>query len=350
MRFVDEVTLAVHAGDGGDGCVSFRREKYVPYGGPDGGDGGRGGSVYLEGDEGLNTLVDYRHERRFAAERGESGQGRQCTGRSGADRVLHVPVGTLVFDAETDELIGDITAAGERLRVAAGGRGGLGNLHFKSSTNRAPRQSVPGGAGERRELRLELQLLADVGLLGLPNVGKSTLLRAVSAARPKVADYPFTTLYPQLGVVRLAPQRAFVVADIPGLIEGAADGAGLGVRFLRHLSRTRLLLHLVDAVAEEQGGEPAADARTLLGELEAFSPALAAKPRWLVVNRIDALPAERRAERVREIAAQLGWEGPAYGISGLTGEGVAALCQDVMAELEREHEAEQDREEGSEPA
>ncbi len=350
MRFVDEVTLSVYAGDGGDGCVSFRREKYVPYGGPDGGDGGRGGSVYLEGDEGLNTLVDYRHERRFAAERGESGQGRQCTGRSGADRVLHVPVGTLVFDAETDELIGDITAAGERLRVAAGGRGGLGNPHFKSSTNRAPRQSVPGGAGERRELRLELQLLADVGLLGLPNVGKSTLLRAVSAARPKVADYPFTTLYPQLGVVRLAPQRAFVVADIPGLIEGAAAGAGLGVRFLKHLSRTRLLLHLVDAVAEEQGGEPAADARTLLGELEAFSPALAAKPRWLVVNRIDALPAERRAERVREIAARLGWEGPAYGVSGLTGEGVAALCQDVMAELEREREAEEDREEGGEPA
>ncbi|MCG5539891.1 MULTISPECIES: Obg family GTPase CgtA [unclassified Halorhodospira] len=335
MRFVDEVTFVVRAGDGGDGCVHFRREKYVPRGGADGGDGGRGGSVYLEGDEGLNTLVDYRHDRFFSAESGEAGAGRQCTGRSGVDRILPVPVGTLVVDEETDEVIGDITRHGERLLVAAGGRGGLGNLHFKSSTNRAPRQSTDGTPGESRELRLELQLLADVGLLGMPNVGKSTLIRTISAARPKVADYPFTTLYPQLGVVRFEAQRSFVVADIPGIIEGAAEGAGLGVRFLKHLSRTGLLLHLVDGVAEEErGGDPVAEARTLLAELEAFSPELANKPRWLVVNRLDALPEEVREERVAEIARGLDWSGPAYGISGLTGEGVERLCADIMRELE----------------
>ncbi|ABM62610.1 Obg family GTPase CgtA [Halorhodospira halophila] len=335
MRFVDEVTFVVRAGDGGDGCVHFRREKYVPRGGPDGGDGGRGGSVYLEGDEGLNTLVDYRHDRFFSAESGEAGGGRQCTGRSGVDRILPVPVGTLVMDEGTGEVIGDVTRDGERLLVAAGGRGGLGNLHFKSSTNRAPRQSTEGTAGESRELRLELQLLADVGLLGMPNVGKSTLIRTISAARPKVADYPFTTLYPQLGVVRYEAQRSFVVADIPGIIEGAAEGAGLGVRFLKHLSRTGLLLHLVDGVAEEErGGDPVADAQTLLAELEAFSPELAQKPRWLVVNRLDALPEEMRAERVAEIARGLGWDGPVYGISGLTGEGVDRLCGDIMNDLE----------------
>ncbi len=344
MRFVDEVTLTVEAGDGGNGVVSFRREKYVPRGGPDGGDGGHGGHVYLEGDEGLNTLVDYRHERFFRAERGENGGGRQCTGRSGDDRILHVPVGTLVIDAETEEVIGDITAHGERLRVAAGGRGGLGNLHFKSSTNRAPRQSTEGGAGEARELRLELQVLADVGLLGMPNVGKSTLIRTISAARPKVADYPFTTLYPQLGVVRLEAQRSFVVADIPGIIEGAAQGAGLGVQFLKHLGRTELLLHLVDGVAdEERGVDPVAEARTLLGELAAFNAALAQKPRWLVVNRLDALPEEVREKRVRQIADALDWDGPCYGISGLSGEGVARLCEDVMAFLDAQRQ-----EEGSE--
>ncbi|MBK1734494.1 GTPase ObgE [Halorhodospira abdelmalekii] len=334
MRFVDEVSITVHAGDGGDGCVSFRREKYVPRGGPDGGDGGRGGSVYLEADEGLTTLVDYRHERLFRAEAGEAGSGRQCSGRSGSDCTLRVPVGTLVDEATTGERIGDLTAHGQRLLVAAGGRGGLGNLHFKSSTNRAPRQSIPGTPGERRELRLELQLLADVGLLGLPNVGKSTLIRAISAARPKVADYPFTTLYPQLGVVRLEAERSFVVADIPGIIEGASAGAGLGVRFLKHLSRTGLLLHLVDAVAEEWGRDPVAEARTVVAELAAFDAELAAKPRWLVVNRIDALPAEQRPERVRAIAERLDWSGPLFGISGLTGEGVSALCGAIMRELE----------------
>ncbi|MFP4648133.1 MAG: Obg family GTPase CgtA [Halorhodospira sp.] len=339
MRFVDEVTLTVSAGDGGDGCVHFRREKYVPRGGPDGGDGGRGGSVYVEGDEGLTTLVDYRHERLFRAERGQDGGGRQCTGRSGADRILRVPVGTLVMDEGTGEVIGDITAHGEQMLVAAGGRGGLGNIQFKSSTNRAPRQATEGTAGESRELRLELQLLADVGLLGMPNVGKSTLIRKISAARPRVANYPFTTLYPQLGVVRLEAQRAFVMADIPGIIAGAAEGAGLGVQFLKHLSRTGLLLHLVDGVAEEERGvDPAAEARTLLEELAAFSPQLAAKPRWLVVNRLDALPAEVREERVRAIAECLGWEGPIYGISGLTGEGVDRLCGDIMAYLEQQRE------------
>ena len=335
MRFVDEVTLTVQAGDGGDGVVSFRREKYVPRGGPDGGDGGRGGSLYLQGDEGLNTLVDYRHERFFAAERGEDGGGSQCTGRSGADRMLTVPVGTVVYDAETDEAIGDITAHGERLLVAAGGRGGVGNERFKSSTNRAPREATAGTAGESRELRLELQLLADVGLLGMPNVGKSTLIRSLSAARPRVADYPFTTLQPQLGVVRLEATRSFVVADIPGIIEGAAEGAGLGARFLRHVSRTGLLLHLVDGVAEEErDGDPVAEARTVLDELAAYSPELAAKPRWLVVNRLDALPAEVRDERVAAIARGLAWEGPVYGISGLTGEGTERLCHDIMAYLE----------------
>ncbi|MFP4129795.1 MAG: Obg family GTPase CgtA [Halorhodospira sp.] len=341
MRFVDEVTLTVEAGDGGDGCVHFRREKYVPCGGPDGGDGGRGGSVYLEGDEGLSTLVDYRHERRFHAERGADGGGQQRTGRAGADRILHVPVGTLVVDEGTGEVIGDITADGERMLVAGGGRGGRGNTHFKSSTNRAPQEATEGGPGESRDLRLELQLLADVGLLGMPNVGKSTLIRAVSAARPRVAEYPFTTLYPQLGVVRLEAHRSFVVADVPGVIEGAAAGSGLGVQFLKHLSRTGLLLHLVDGVAwEERDGDPVAEARTLLEEMAAFSPELAAKPRWLVVNRLDALPEEAREERVQAIARGLDWEGPVYGISALTGEGVDRICQDIMAYLEQQRSEE----------
>lgn len=336
MRFVDEVTITVQAGNGGDGCVSFRREKYVPRGGADGGDGGRGGSVYLQADEGLTTLVDYRHERRFCAEMGDSGSGRQCTGRSGQDRTLLVPVGTLVYERNTGELIGDLTRHDQSLLVAAGGQGGLGNLHFKSSTNRAPRQSVPGGQGEQRELRLELQVLADVGLLGMPNVGKSTLIRAVSAARPRVADYPFTTLYPQLGVVRLEAQRSFVVADIPGIIAGAAQGAGLGVQFLKHLSRTGLLLQMVDAVADEWGGDPVAEAQTLLTELNEFDPDLAAKPRWLVVNRLDVLPEEERAQRVSDIAQGLDWQGPVYGISGLSGEGVDDLCGAIMNYLEEQ--------------
>ncbi|MCG5530190.1 GTPase ObgE [Halorhodospira halochloris] len=336
MRFVDEVTIRVHAGDGGDGSVSFRREKYVPRGGPDGGDGGRGGSVYLQADEGLTTLVDYRHERQFRAEPGQSGSGRQCTGRSGEDRLLQVPVGTLVYENDTGELMGDLTEHGQRLLVAAGGKGGLGNLHFKSSTNRAPRQSIPGGSGEIRELRLELQVLADVGLLGMPNVGKSTFIRAASAARPKVADYPFTTLYPQLGVVRMEAHNSFVIADIPGVIAGAAQGAGLGVQFLKHLSRTGLLLHIVDAVAQDWGGDPVADAQTLLAELEQFDPDLAAKPRWLVVNRIDLLPEEQRSERVGDIVKRLDWQGPAYSISALTGEGVHQLCGGIMDYLKEQ--------------
>lgn len=338
MRFVDEVTIKVQAGDGGDGSVSFRREKYVPRGGPDGGDGGRGGSVYLQADEGLATLVDYRHERQFRAESGGSGSGKQCTGRSGHDLVLQVPIGTIVYEHNTGELIGDLTGHERKLLVAAGGRGGVGNLQFKSSTNRAPRQSIPGSPGEVRELRLELQVLADVGLLGMPNVGKSTLIRAVSAARPKVADYPFTTLYPQLGVVRLEAQRSFVIADIPGIIAGASQGAGLGVQFLKHLSRTGLLLHIVDAVGPEWGGDPVADAQTLIAELESFDPRLAAKPRWLVVNRLDLLHKDRRAERVTEIANSLDWHGPTFGVSGLTVEGLSELCGEIMVYLERQRD------------
>ncbi len=342
MKFVDEVTIAVEGGNGGNGSAHFRREKYIPFGGPDGGDGGRGGSVYLEGDEGLNTLADYRHERRFAAEAGQHGGGRQCTGRSGADRVIRVPVGTAVFDDETGELIGDVTAHGERLLVAQGGRGGLGNIHFKSSTNRAPERCTPGGEGERRTLRLELRVLADVGLLGLPNVGKSTLLRAVSAAKPRVADYPFTTLHPHLGVVRIGGDQSFVMADIPGLIEGAADGAGLGIQFLRHLARTGLILHVVDGALESGGGDPVAGAQAIIDELGRYSDELAAKPRWLVVNRLDTVPPEEWDARVEAIRSALGWEGPVYGISALSGEGTKRLCADVMRYLDDRRDEPQD--------
>ncbi len=333
MKFVDEASIQVIAGDGGNGCVSFRREKYIPRGGPDGGDGGHGGSVWLQADSGLNTLADFRHSRRFAAERGQGGQGRQMSGRSGEDITVLVPVGTLIRDAETEEIMGDLTRDGERLCVAQGGRGGLGNIHFKSSTNRAPRQSVPGTPGERRTLALELQLLADVGLLGLPNAGKSTFLRAVSAARPRVADYPFTTLYPGLGVVRIDAGASFTVADIPGLIEGAAQGAGLGIQFLKHLSRTRLLLHLVDAAAVLEGRDPATEARTLVNELAAYSAALAERERWLVVNKADLFAADDLAEQVEQLRATLAWQGPLYVISAATGSGVEALCQAVMERL-----------------
>ncbi|WP_440997282.1 Obg family GTPase CgtA [Arhodomonas sp. SL1] len=334
MKFVDEARIRVAAGDGGDGCVSFRREKFVPRGGPDGGDGGRGGSVYLVGDEGLNTLADFRHSRRYAAERGDNGRGRQMTGRSGEDVVVPVPVGTVVVDAETGETIGDVTAEGERLLVARGGDGGIGNIHFKSSTNRAPRQSTPGQSGERRELGLELRVLADVGLLGLPNAGKSTLLRAVSAARPRVADYPFTTLYPSLGVVRVGPGQSFVMADIPGLIEGAAEGAGLGVRFLKHLARTRLLLHVVDVSCIYDDRDPAEDAASVVGEVARFDPALAARERWLVLNKMDLIPADEQEAVTAEIAAAMGWDGPVFAVSGETGEGTAELCRRVMVRLE----------------
>mgnify|MGYP001824463301 FL=1 len=333
MKFVDEATIHVSAGDGGNGCVSFRREKFIPYGGPDGGDGG---SVYLEADGELNTLVDFRHARRFRAERGENGKGRNRTGRSGEDLVIRVPVGTQVYENDTDELIGDLVRDGQRLLVARGGYHGLGNTRFKSSTNRAPRQSKPGTPGEQRNLHLELKLLADVGLLGFPNAGKSTLIRAISAARPRVADYPFTTLYPNLGVVRIAEHRSFVVADIPGLIEGASDGVGLGIRFLKHLSRTRLLLHLVDM---GPNGDPAGDVRTLVREMEKFSTELADNERWLVLNKMDLVPVGERTTRVSEVVTALQWKGPVYEISAIDGEGTKALIHAIMERMEREDPA-----------
>ncbi len=338
MKFVDEASIQVIAGDGGNGCVSFRREKYIPRGGPDGGDGGAGGSVWLEADSGLNTLADFRHSRRFSAERGRGGQGRQMAGRSGEDIVIPVPVGTLVRDQDTGEVMGDLTHVGERLCVARGGRGGLGNIHFKSSTNRAPRQSVPGSAGERRVLELELQLLADVGLLGLPNAGKSTFLRAVSAARPRVADYPFTTLYPGLGVVRIGPGSSFTVADIPGLIEGAAEGAGLGIQFLRHLSRTHLLLHLIDASGWLDGRDPIAEVHTVVNELRAYSDDLAQRERWLVVNKADLFADDDLQGQVDALRDALDWQGPLFVISAETGQGVEPLCQAVMERLVRMRE------------
>jgi GTP-binding protein len=332
MKFIDEATIEVHAGDGGNGCVSFRREKYIPFGGPDGGDGGDGGSVYLEAESAMNTLADFRHNRKFSAERGQNGMGNNRTGKSGADLVIKVPVGTLVHEEDTGELIGDLLRAGERLLVARGGFHGLGNTRYKSSTNRAPRQSKPGTSGEMRHLRLELKLLADVGLLGMPNAGKSTLIRAVSSARPKVADYPFTTLYPHLGVVRVGELRSFVMADVPGLIEGAAQGAGLGVQFLKHLSRTRLLLHLVDIGPLT---DPVTDVAVILKELEQFSPELAARERWLVFNKLDLVAPEERESRCRATIDALGWQGPVYRISGLRQQGTSALMQDAMVYLER---------------
>jgi GTP-binding protein len=332
MKFIDEATIEVRAGDGGNGCVSFRREKYIPFGGPDGGDGGDGGSVYLEAESAVNTLADFRHNRKFLAERGQNGMGKNRTGKSGADLVVKVPVGTIVHEEETGELIGDLVRDGERLLVARGGFHGLGNTRFKSSINRAPRQFKPGTSGEVRQLRLELKLLADVGLLGLPNAGKSTLIRAVSSAQPKVADYPFTTLHPNLGVVRVAEHRSFVMADVPGLIEGAAQGAGLGVRFLRHLSRTRLLLHLVDIGPL---ANPVTDIAVIMKELEQFSPELAGRERWLVLNKVDLLAPDERASRCRAIIDALGWQGPVYRISGLTLDGTDVLVQDVMAYLDR---------------
>ena len=338
MKFVDEATIEVTAGKGGNGCVSFRREKFVPKGGPDGGDGGDGGSVFLEGDDALNTMIDYRYTRRFRADNGEAGRGRNCSGKSGADLILPVPLGTTVLDEDSGEVLGDIREAGERLLVAQGGFHGLGNTRYKSSVNRAPRQSSPGTEGESRKLKLELKVLADVGLLGLPNAGKSTLIRAVSAATPKVADYPFTTLIPSLGVVKVDAHRSFVVADIPGLIEGASEGAGLGIRFLKHLTRNRVLLHLVD-VAPIDGSDPAEAASAVIRELERFSPTLAARPRWLVLNKIDLLDeAEVAACRERVVAA-LGWEGPVYEISAVSGQHTNTLCGDLMTHLETQAEA-----------
>ncbi|MGB1137656.1 MAG: Obg family GTPase CgtA [Luminiphilus sp.] len=333
MKFVDEATIDVTAGKGGNGCVSFRREKFVPKGGPDGGDGGDGGSVFLEGDAALNTMIDYRYTRRFRAENGEAGRGRNCSGKSGQDLVLPVPLGTTVLDDETGEILGDIREAGERLLVAQGGFHGLGNTRYKSSINRAPRQSSPGTEGESRKLKLELKVLADVGLLGLPNAGKSTLIRAVSAATPKVADYPFTTLIPSLGVVKVDAHRSFVVADIPGLIEGASEGAGLGIRFLKHLTRNRVLLHLVD-VAPIDGSDPADAACAVVRELERFSPALAARPRWLVLNKIDLVDADAVAACRERVVSALNWRGPVYEVSAVAGLHTDSLCGDLMTHLE----------------
>ena len=325
MKFVDEAYIEVIAGDGGNGAASFRREKYVPRGGPDGGDGGRGGSIVAVADRNINTLVDYRFARIFRAKRGENGHGADRYGRGADDVVLRVPVGTVVSDADSGDVIADLAEDGARALLAKGGKGGLGNLHFKSSTNRAPRQATPGEKGEERRLHLELKVLADVGLLGLPNAGKSTLIRAISAARPKVADYPFTTLAPQLGVVRTSEARSFVVADIPGLIEGAAEGAGLGHQFLRHLSRTRLLLHVVDIAPPNPEADPIADARAIVQELGKYDPALAEKPRWIVLNKVDLIREDERVARTQAFAKSLRYRGPLFAISAIDGGGCREL-------------------------
>jgi GTP-binding protein len=325
VKFFDEAIIEVVAGDGGNGAVSFRREKYVPRGGPNGGDGGRGGSIYAVADRNVNTLVDYRYARIHRAQRGENGRGADQYGHGGEDIVLRMPVGTVVTDADSGERIADLDRDGARVLLAKGGKGGLGNLHFKSSVNRAPRQATPGEKGEQRRLRLELRVLADVGLLGLPNAGKSTLIRAISAARPKVADYPFTTLAPQLGVVRTSEARSFVVADIPGLIEGAAEGAGLGHRFLRHLQRTRLLLHVVDLAPLDPDADPVADARAIVKELAKYDRALAEKPRWLVLNKLDLVPEDERDARVKAFVKALRFNGPVFGIAAIDGTGCREL-------------------------
>ncbi|TNJ35137.1 Obg family GTPase CgtA [Arenimonas terrae] len=321
MKFVDEAQIMVYAGKGGNGCISFRREKFIPLGGPDGGDGGNGGSVFLEADENLNTLIDFRHQRQFRAQSGQSGMGRQAFGKAGEDIVIRVPIGTEVINVETDEIIGDLTEHGDRLLVAQGGIGGKGNVHFKSSVNRAPRKAGTGTPGEEREIRLELKLLADVGLLGFPNAGKSTFIRAVSAATPKVADYPFTTLYPNLGVVSVEMDRSFVIADIPGLIEGAADGAGLGSLFLRHVQRTRVLLHLVDMAPFDDGVDPATQVRAIENELRKYDPGMLEKPRWLVLNKADLLPEEERQARAEALVQELGWKEPWFMVSAIGREG-----------------------------
>jgi GTP-binding protein len=343
MRFIDEVTIKVEGGRGGDGCVSFRREKYIPMGGPDGGDGGDGGSVYLVGNVNLNTLADFRHTRKFAAQSGEGGMGQQRTGKKGNDVEIPVPLGTVVRDLETDEVIGEVLQENQKVLVAKGGYHGLGNVHFKSSINRAPRRATSGTEPERRELRMELKILADVGLLGLPNAGKSTFIRAVSAARPKVADYPFTTLYPNLGVVRVGPLQSFVVADIPGLIEGAAEGAGLGTRFLKHLSRNRLLLHLVDLCPVDAQDVPYEAICKVTSELEKYAEDLADKERWLVFNKMDLVGEEKAIEIGQDVVARLDWKGPVFYISGVSGQGTERLCQKIAERIELL--AEQEREE-----
>jgi len=336
MKFVDEAIARVQAGNGGRGSASFRREKSVPFGGPDGGDGGHGGSVWLRAMDGINTLADFRIARVFKAQSGDGGSANGCTGRSGEELYVLVPVGTVVRDADTEEQLGDLAVVGQELKVAQGGKGGWGNQRFKSSTNRAPRQFGPGLPGEKRTLALELKVIADVGLLGLPNAGKSTLIRAVSAARPRVADYPFTTLYPNLGVVYCGEHRSFVMADIPGLIEGAAEGAGLGIRFLRHLQRTRVLLHIVDMLPPDPDADPVRDARSIVAELKKFNKQLAAKPRWLVINKRDLLPDAEAEKLAADIARRLRYRGPRFLISAATGRGTRELAEAVMSFLEQQ--------------
>ena len=338
MKFIDEANIYVKAGDGGNGIVSFRREKYIPMGGPDGGDGGHGGSVYVVGSKDLNTLSDFRHTRRFVAQRGANGQGRNCTGAKGEDVVIEVPLGTMITTLDQGELIADVASEAEPILIARGGFHGLGNTRYKSSTNRAPRQCSKGSKGEEFNLRLELKVIADVGLLGMPNAGKSTLIRAVSAARPKVADYPFTTLHPNLGVVSVSRHRSFVVADIPGLIEGAADGVGLGIQFLKHLQRTRLLLHIIDVMPDASADSAVASAQKILRELRRYDESLYLKPRWLVLNKLDLVPADQRDSVCADITAGLNWDGPVYAISALDRQGVDPLCNDIMNFLEN-HES-----------
>jgi GTP-binding protein len=329
MKFVDEATIDVVAGDGGAGCASFRREKFIPFGGPNGGDGGRGGSIHVVADPNLNTLIDYRYARRHEARNGEAGRGSDQFGAAGDDIVLRMPVGTILTDLETGQVVGELLVPGERLLICKGGDGGFGNLHFKTSTNRAPRQKTPGWPGEQKKLRLELRVLADVGLLGMPNAGKSTLIAAISNARPKIADYPFTTLHPNLGVVRVGPEQSFVVADIPGLIEGAAEGAGLGHQFLRHLQRTRLLLHLVDMAPFDDGIDPVAQARAIVKELKKYDPALHAKPRWLVLNKMDMVDADHRVALVRDFVKRVRSKAPVFEVSALTREGLEPLLKAI---------------------
>ena len=333
MKFVDEAYIDIAAGDGGNGCVSFRHEKYKEFGGPDGGDGGRGGHVFALADPNLNTLVDYRYSRRHEAKRGQHGMGSDMFGAMGDDITLKMPVGTLICDAETGEVLYELLEPGEKLMIAKGGDGGYGNLRFKSAINRAPRQKTPGHPGERKSLKLELKVLADVGLLGMPNAGKSTFIAAVSNARPKIADYPFTTLHPNLGVVRVGPEQSFVVADVPGLIEGASEGAGLGHQFLRHLQRTRLLLHIVDIAPFDEGVDPVAQAKAIVAELKKYDAELYNKPRWLVLNKLDMVPAEERAARVKDFVKRMRYKGPVFEISALTREGCEALIRDIYQHI-----------------
>ena len=342
MKFVDEATIDVAAGNGGSGCVSFRREKFIPFGGPNGGDGGRGGSVWAVGDPNLNTLIDFRYARRHEARNGEQGRGSDQFGAAADDIVLRMPMGTIIRDVDAGTVLAELLVPGEKVLIAKGGDGGFGNLHFKSSTNRAPRQKTPGWPGEKKKLALELRVLADVGLLGMPNAGKSTLIAAISNARPKIADYPFTTLHPNLGVVRVGPEQSFVVADIPGLIEGASEGAGLGHQFLRHLQRTRLLLHIVDFAPFDDSVDPVAQARAIVAELKKYDPALHAKPRWLVLNKLDMVPAEERAARVKDFVRRLRWKGPVFEISALAREGLKPLVERIYQEVAQHHHEERD--------